>query len=79
MIYMGTCCDLLDRYALIKSKYMHCFHLADKHGRLTYYERPGISEMRELKKMGVTREEMIEHYMYCMEYLWQVRYKDPKL
>lgn len=61
------------RYSLIKSKYAHCFHLPDKDGRLTYYERPGASEMSELKKLGVTRKDMVEHYMYCMEYLWQVR------
>lgn len=60
------------RFSLIKSKYAHCFHLPDNDGRLTYYERPGQSELNELKKLGVTKQELLDHYMYCMEYLWQV-------
>lgn len=61
-----------DRFALIKSKYAHCFHLPDKGGRVTYYERPGMSDIGELKRLGITKADLLEHYVYCMEYLWQV-------
>lgn len=61
-----------DRYALIKSKYKHCFHLADKGGRLTYYERPGMSNFADMKKAGISRDDLLQHYVYCMEFLWQV-------
>jgi len=60
------------RFALIKSKYAHCFHLPDKGGRVTYYERPGMSDFAELKRVGITKTDLLDHYVYCMEYLWQV-------
>eukprot|EP00752_Nemacystus_decipiens_P005109 g4634.t1 len=60
------------KFALIKSKYAHCFHLPDKGGRVTYYERPGMSDFGEMRKVGITKAELLDHYVYCMEYLWQV-------
>ncbi|CAM9519394.1 unnamed protein product [Ectocarpus sp. 4 AP-2014] len=67
---------ILDRphpkFALIKSKYAHCFHLPDKDGRVTYYERPGMSDIAELKRLGITKSELLDHYVYCMEFLWKV-------
>lgn len=61
-----------NRFALIKSKYAHCFHLPDKDGRVTYYERPGMSDIAELKRLGITKTELLDHYVYCMEFLWKV-------
>lgn len=63
----------LSRFSLIKSMYPHCFHLPDKDGRLTYYERPGMFDINQLKKAGITKQDLVEHYVYCMEYLWRVR------
>ncbi|CAM9320636.1 unnamed protein product [Ectocarpus sp. 4 AP-2014] len=60
------------RFALIKSQYAHCFHLPDKWGRVTYYERPGMSDFAEMRKVGITMADLLNHYIYCMEYLWQV-------
>lgn len=60
------------RFALIKSQYAHCFHLPDKWGRVTYYERPGMSDFAEMRKVGITKADLLNHYIYCMEYLWQV-------
>ena len=47
--------------------------MADKGGRLTYYERPGMSNFADMKKAGITRDDLLQHYIYCMEYLWKVR------
>ncbi|CAN0099974.1 unnamed protein product [Pylaiella littoralis] len=60
------------RFSLIKSKYAHCFHLTDGGGRVTYYERPGMSEIADLKRLGISKADLLDHYVYCMEYLWQV-------
>lgn len=62
------------RFGLIKSKYAHCFHLPDNGGRVTYYERPGMSDFAEMRKAGISKAELLDHYVYCMEYLWQVRF-----
>lgn len=66
------------RFSLIKSKYPHCFHLPDNGGRLTYYERPGLANFADMKKAGITRDHLLQHYMFCMEYLWQVSYPGVK-
>ena len=39
---------------------------------MTYYERPGMSDFAEMKKVGITKADLLDHYVYCMEYLWQV-------
>lgn len=66
--------DCQQRFALIKSTYAHCFHLPDKGGRVTYYERPGMSDFAEMKRVGISKADLLDHYVYCMEYLWQVKY-----
>ncbi|CAN0090374.1 unnamed protein product [Discosporangium mesarthrocarpum] len=56
----------------IKKHYKHCFHLSDHDGRLTYYERPGKSDLASLRREGIDKKQLLWHYIYCMEYLWQV-------
>ena len=43
---------------------------------MTYYERPGMSNFSDMKKAGITRDDLLQHYMYCMEFLWQVCLKN---
>ena len=32
-----------------------------------------MSDFAELRKVGITKADLLDHYVYCMEYLWQVR------
>ncbi|CAM9259717.1 unnamed protein product [Chrysoparadoxa australica] len=57
-------------YKAIKEKYFSAFHLPDRDGHLTYYERPGLIDLAGLKALGLNKEELLWHYTYCMEFLW---------
>mmetsp|Transcript_14346 Transcript_14346/g.21260 ORF Transcript_14346/g.21260 Transcript_14346/m.21260 type:complete len:785 (+) Transcript_14346:256-2610(+) len=58
-------------FNLIKKYYKHFFHYPDKKRNMVYYEMPGKSNMEQLKAEGVDRENLLWHYCYCMEYLWE--------
>ncbi|CAM9834823.1 unnamed protein product, partial [Phaeothamnion confervicola] len=59
------------RFDFIKRCYSTSFHLPDKQGRLVYFERPGTIQWAKLTAVGISVDELIRHYMYCMEFLWQ--------
>lgn len=31
-----------------------------------------MSDIAELKRLGITKSELLDHYVYCMEFLWKV-------
>ncbi len=58
--------DTIQRY------YPQSFYCRDRKGNMVYIERPGGVEISKIKKNGISIKKLIWHYMYCMEYLWQV-------
>ncbi|CAM9257695.1 unnamed protein product [Phaeothamnion confervicola] len=58
-------------FDVIKSFYFHCFHLPDRFGNLTYYEKPALMNWEGLRAYGIQKDELIRHCIYTFEYLWQ--------
>lgn len=59
-------------FSALKTHHPHYLHLADKEGRLTYYELPGRSNMSALKALGITPQMAYRHYVWHTEYTWEV-------
>jgi hypothetical protein len=67
---------VLDRphpnFEAIKSVYHHGFHGEDRHGHVVYYELPGLLDFDALRALGLTRQDLLAHHTYVMEYCWRV-------
>ncbi|KAL7571450.1 hypothetical protein ACA910_019206 [Epithemia clementina (nom. ined.)] len=50
----------------------HYFLGRDKKGDVIFLQRPALMDFPRAKKMGLTHHEMLLHYVYVNEYLWQV-------
>ena len=59
-------------YDTIQHFYPQSWYCRDKLGHVVYIERPGGVDIAAMKKNGITVKHLLWHYMYCMEYLWQV-------
>lgn len=68
--------ELLDQphynFDIIKANYKHYFHLPDKHGNTVYYELTGKSNLAALTKVGLTKDDILRHYVYAMEYCYKI-------
>lgn len=61
---------------LIKSCGTQYYHKHDKLNRIVYIERPKDIKLAELRKAGIGMPELLFHYRYITEYLWQVLDQD---
>ena len=68
------CDDILKQghryFYVVKKYYPHSLHLKDKDGMVTYWERPGEVDVRNLKRHGVNSDKLFWHYMWHTEYTW---------
>lgn len=58
--------------------YPHFLHLPDREGRLTYWERIGHIDQSGLIKEGLTRQDIVEHYVWSTLFTWDVAARDDK-
>ncbi|CEG41901.1 phosphoinositol transporter [Plasmopara halstedii] len=55
-------------YDTIKTHYVQYLHKQDKLGHPLYIEKIGSINMRQFKKLGITQETLINHYLFAMEF-----------
>ena len=60
------------KFDAIKANYPSYFHCHDRNNNVVYIERPGTVDIPRIKRNGVGLVELLWHYMYCIEYLWQI-------
>lgn len=54
-------------------KYLPHYHFGrGKSGNLVYYERPPAIRIAELKASGVTLDALYRHWLFYMEYQWNI-------
>ena len=53
-----------ERFNLIKSSYPHYHAGKGKKGHVIFWERPGELNMKEIKKQGITTEDMLNHWIF---------------
>ncbi|CAM9100515.1 unnamed protein product [Chrysoparadoxa australica] len=59
-------------FSLCKKYYPSCFHGRDLRGNVVYIEQAGAVDIEVLCSSGVDHDSLLWHYMYQMEYLYQV-------
>mmetsp|Transcript_3110 Transcript_3110/g.4769 ORF Transcript_3110/g.4769 Transcript_3110/m.4769 type:complete len:271 (-) Transcript_3110:68-880(-) len=55
----------------IKKYYPHYVSKTSKEGHLVYYEIPGKTDLKSLRKNGVDIDQLIRHYIYITEFIWK--------
>lgn len=72
---------ILDRphplYRFIKQNTHHFFAGRGKNGNCIYYERPKSVKIHDLEAAGVGYDDLLYHFVYITEYLYQVMDTDP--
>ena len=56
----------------IKEYYPHYHAGRGKHGHIVYYERPSDLNLPALKKLGLSPEQLLRHWLFVTEYQWRV-------
>ena len=59
-------------YDACKSIFPHYFCGRDETNHVILLQRPGMIDLKRAAKNGVTGKELLFHYVYVMEYLWQI-------
>ena len=60
------------QYDACKSIFPHYFCGRDETNHVILLQRPGMIDLKRAAKNGVTGKELLFHYVYVMEYLWQI-------
>lgn len=58
------------QFFAIKSAYPHSYHLRSKRGCPVSYEKPGQVDWTALRNEGISIEDLVNHSVFCLEYLW---------
>lgn len=59
-------------FEICKSVFPHYFLGRDKSGDVIFLQRPALIDFEKAKKNGVSKEDLLMHYIYVNEYLWQI-------
>lgn len=60
------------KFDLCKTVFPHYFVGRDKDGHVVFVQRPALVNLDKAYANGLTEEELLMHYVYVNEYLWQV-------
>ena len=60
------------KYDVCKKVFPHFFCGRDETGHVILLQRPGLIDLKEAAKNNLSGEELLFHYVYVMEYLWQI-------
>ena len=60
------------KFDICKAVFPHYFLGRDHKGDVIFLQRPALMDIPKGKKNGLTMEEMLMHYVYVNEYLWQI-------
>lgn len=59
-------------FNLIKRYYPHFFHGRGRNNEPVFYERPGQTNIKQLREAGITLEDLLRHYIFITEFQWQI-------
>lgn len=62
----------------IKAMYPHYFCGRGKNGQPVYYDRPGELNIPELNEKGIGEAQMLRHWLFITEYLWQIHMRSDQ-
>eukprot|EP00523_Entomoneis_sp_CCMP467_P004358 CAMPEP_0168745690 /NCGR_PEP_ID=MMETSP0724-20121128/14752_1 /TAXON_ID=265536 /ORGANISM="Amphiprora sp., Strain CCMP467" /LENGTH=473 /DNA_ID=CAMNT_0008793419 /DNA_START=203 /DNA_END=1624 /DNA_ORIENTATION=- len=66
-------------FDLAKTIFPHYFLGRDKNGDVLFLQRPALTDLQLAKKNGIKLEDLLMHYVYVNEYLWQILEGDKPL
>lgn len=67
------------KYDLCKEVFPHYFCGRDLEGNVVFVQRPAMLDLKQAKQNGLTNEDLLMHYIYVNEYLWQIIEADRPL
>lgn len=59
------------KFRTIKAHWPHFYHKRTKQGHPVYIERLGGIDIPAMEREGVSMEDLLRHYVYITEYLWE--------
>ena len=67
-------------FNFVKSNYPHYIHKQARNGMYCYYERPGLADFGNLitNQEGHTPADIVRHYSFITEYIWEVLDTEPE-
>lgn len=68
------------KFDICKAVFPHAFLGRDRiHQKIIFIQRPALLNIELAKKNGLTQDELLMHYIYVNEYLWQIIEKEDAL
>jgi hypothetical protein len=65
------------KYDVCKSVFPHYFCGRDDTNHVILLQRPGLIDLKAAEKNNLSGKELLFHYVYVMEYLWQILEPKP--
>lgn len=60
------------KFDIAKEVFPHVFLGRDKKGDIVFLQRPALIDLAKAERNGLTKEDLLMHYVYVIEYLWQI-------
>ena len=60
------------KFDICKAVFPHCFVGRDKLGHVILLQRPALIDIPKAKANSLTNDELLMHYVFVNEYLWQI-------
>jgi len=67
------------KFDVCKQVFPHFFLGRDKDGHVVFLQRPALIDLDKARRNDLTQDELLMHYVYVNEYLWQVLDGDQPL
>lgn len=67
------------KFDICKAVFPHCFVGRDKQGHVILLQRPALIDIPKAKANSLTNDELLMHYVFVNEYLWQIVESDQAL
>jgi hypothetical protein len=67
------------KFDLCKQVFPHYFLGRDKENHVVFLQRPALIDLKKAHANGLTKDELLMHYVYVNEYLWQILEADNPL